>query len=106
MMRIKDLCNEAGCRVEFRMEEDDFVVAFYRNLREEWNNANDGAKEKDVRATIIECIKQDERITIAGIVTNTGVSRRTVDRVIKGLKEENILERVGSSRSGYWRLRL
>ena len=99
------------------MEEDDFVVAFYRNLREEWNNANDGAKvgvngvndgakEKDVRATSIECIKQDERITIAGIVTKTGVSRRTVDRIIKGLKEENILERVGSSRSGYWRLRL
>ncbi len=102
MKRIKDLCDEAGCRVEFRMEEDDFVVAFYRNLREEWNNANDGTKvgvngvndgtkEKDVRAAIVECIKQDERITIAEIVTKTDVSRRTVDRIIKGLKEENIL---------------
>lgn len=37
-MAIKDLCDEAGCKVEFRTEKDDFVVAFYRNLREEWNN--------------------------------------------------------------------
>ena len=37
LKRIKDLCNEAGCKVEFRMEVDDFVVIFYRNLREEWN---------------------------------------------------------------------
>ena len=37
--RIKDLCDEAGCKVEFRTEVDDFVVAFYRNLREEWNKA-------------------------------------------------------------------
>ena len=41
LKRIKDLCDEAGCRVEFRTEVDDFVVAFYRNLREEWNRSGD-----------------------------------------------------------------
>ena len=96
MKRIKDLCDEAGCRVEFCVEEDDFVVAFYRNLREEWNNANDGAKEKDVRVTIIECIKQDERITIAGIATNSrqnnqGIKRREYHRK-SGIKQIGILE--------------
>ena len=39
LKRIKDFCDEAGCKVEFRTEVDDFVVAFYRNLREEWNKA-------------------------------------------------------------------
>ena len=39
LKRIKDLCDEAGCKVEFRMEKDDFVVAFYRNLREKWNES-------------------------------------------------------------------
>ena len=39
LKRIKDLCDEAGCKVEFRMEVDDFVVAFYRNLRKEWNKS-------------------------------------------------------------------
>jgi len=37
LKRIKDLCDEAGCKIDFRTEKDDFVVVFYRNLREEWN---------------------------------------------------------------------
>ena len=37
LKRIKDLCDEAGCKLDFRTEKDDFVVVFYRNLREEWN---------------------------------------------------------------------
>lgn len=37
LKRIKDLCDEAGVRLEFRSEMDDFVVIFYRNLREQWN---------------------------------------------------------------------
>lgn len=36
-MSIKELCDAVGCRVEFRAEKDDFVVCFYRNLRETWN---------------------------------------------------------------------
>lgn len=46
LKRIKDLCDEAGCKVEFRAEKDDFVVAFYRNLREKWNK-KDSADEID-----------------------------------------------------------
>ena len=38
LKRIKDLCDEAGCKVEFRTEKDDFVVIFYRNLRETWKD--------------------------------------------------------------------
>ncbi len=45
LRRIKDLCDEAGCRVELRTEVDDFVVAFYQNLREEWNNVETSSVE-------------------------------------------------------------
>ena len=31
------------------------------------NGVNDGAKEKDVRAAIVDCIKQDERMAMIGI---------------------------------------
>ena len=46
LKRIKDLCDEAGCKVEFRTEKDDFVVVFYRNLREEWNRTGDEARRE------------------------------------------------------------
>ena len=40
------------------------------------------------------------------IVKGTGIPRRTVDRVISRLKEDRVLERVGSRRSGHWILHL
>lgn len=40
------------------------------------------------------------------IVKETGIPRRTVDRLISRLKEDRVLERVGSRRSGHWVLHL
>lgn len=51
LKRIKDLCDEAGCKVEFRTEKDDFVVAFYRNLREEWNNLGGNTTQTTTQTT-------------------------------------------------------
>ncbi len=33
-----------------------------------------------------------------------GISRRTIDRLIKQLNEEGVIDRIGYSRSGYWKL--
>ena len=51
LKRIKDLCDEAGCKVEFRTEKDDFVVVFYRNLREEWNNLGGSTTQTTTQTT-------------------------------------------------------
>ena len=40
LKHIKDMCDAAGCKVDFKMEKDDFIVIFYRNLRENWNSSN------------------------------------------------------------------
>ena len=119
LKRIMDLCDETGCKVEFRTEKDDFVVVFYRNLRESWNKdetsgTKDGVKSGvngvnngvDGNDAIIECIKEDAYITIGQMVAVTGIPRRTIDRILKQMKENGILEREGSSRSGYWILHL
>ena len=128
LKRIKDLCDEAGCEVEFKTEKEDFVVIFYRNLRNVWNQdekngVNDvngvkvgvkngvngvkvgvknGVNEDDSRNAIIMCLKENEHISIAQLAKEIGISRRTIDRIIKQLKEEKIIEREGSSRSGRW----
>ena len=41
-------------------------------------------------------------ISIAQISDNTGIARRTVERVIRKLKDDGIIQREGSSRSGHW----
>ena len=67
------------------------------------NGVNNGVDGNDA---IIECIKEDAYITIGQMVAVTGIPRRTIDRILKQMKENGILEREGSSRSGYWILHL
>lgn len=62
LKRIKDLCDEAGCKVEFRMEQDDFAVVFYRNLREEWNQAK-SAESSSLDSTTKRLPRQAQRLS-------------------------------------------
>ena len=58
-------------------------------------------KEMDV----IRLITTDPKISIASITTKTGLSRRTVDRIIATLKEKNLLTRQGSKNNATWVIR-
>lgn len=124
LKRIKDLCDEAGCKVEFRTEKDDFVVAFYRNLRESWNkNETSGTKDgvnlssttkklprnyQETTKTTAEVIKdimiESPTVSAAQIASKIGISINGVQYHIKKLKAKGEIERVGSDRGGYWKV--
>ena len=36
------------------------------------------------------------------MIRQTGLSSRTIDRIIKSLKEKELLKRIGSNKNGYW----
>ena len=55
-------------------------------------------KEMDV----IRLITTDPKISIASITTKTGLSRRTVDRIIISLKEKSKLIREGAKNNATW----
>lgn len=42
--------------------------------------------------------------TIADMATRFGVTTRTVERQLQTLQKQGRLERIGSTKSGYWRL--
>lgn len=121
--RIKDLCDEAGCKVEFRMEKDDFVVAFYRNLREKWNreekddvrnndNKMDLKQDDDNETSLKQVLKQTDyeelvpiidfldhnsKITIQEAMEITGKSRTTAWRYLQLLAKDGVVKPVGST---------
>ena len=115
LKRIKDLCNEAGCKVDFRAEKDDFVVVFYRNLRETWNigakddanldanGANFEVKETEnvLSSKIIELIKKKPKITQIELAAELNVSRRTIQRLMAELAQNGKIQRIGGTR-GEW----
>ena len=65
---------------------------------------NDTLKLSPKEITVLEIIKSDLTVTTAQIVEQTGFSRPTVMRAIKNLKENKILERVDSKKTGSWKV--
>lgn len=65
---------------------------------------NDTLKLSPKEITVLEIIKSNLTVTTAQIVEQTGFSRPTVMRAIKNLKENKILERVDSKKTGSWKV--
>ena len=125
LKRIKDLCDEAGCQVEFRVESDDFVVVFYRNLRQTWNDyakndaneSNSEANEANLEANqenrgfddaalsdkVIGKLKSDPKISQRKSADELHVSRSTIQRVMAEMIRKGQIERIGGTR-GEWKV--
>lgn len=54
---------------------------------------------------VIRLVSADSKISIGSITSQTGLSRRTVDRIIAALKEKGILLREGSKNNTNWVIR-
>lgn len=57
----------------------------------------------EVNQRILQILKANPRCTIPALATSCGVSRATIDRAIKILKDANLLRRIGSTR-GHWQV--
>ena len=56
-----------------------------------------------VNDTVFLLIKENNNITATEISERLKLSLSTVKRKIKNLKEQGIIERVGSDKTGYWK---
>jgi Fic family protein len=61
---------------------------------------NDPVNSSDV----LELIKINPYITYDKLVEKTGRSRATIKRMIKRLKQEGFISRIGSDKTGYWKI--
>ena len=53
---------------------------------------------------ILKFLKNTPEITMPQLAENLGKSRKSIAKYIKGLKDKQIIERVGSDRKGYWKI--
>lgn len=73
-------------------------------------NAREAALQQDVSLTlndekVLSMIDIDGRLTALRIAKNLGISESTVRRSFRRLRDLNIIDRVGSDKSGFWRVR-
>ena len=65
---------------------------------------NGGVNISDKEKKIISYLKQNDSGSTAEISTNTGIPKRTVERTLKSLKDKGLIERIGSDKTGFWKV--
>ena len=99
---------------------DKYLIRFLLNLLYQENHllknremhvhyvppVNDTVKTQNgtVNDTVFYLIKQNNKITATEISERLNISLSTAKRKIKGLKEKGIVERIGSDKTGYWKI--
>lgn len=58
----------------------------------------------EIEQKVLMCINEDNSINASEIAEKVQKGKRTVERIIKLLKEYGILVRIGSDRFGYWKI--
>ena len=56
-----------------------------------------------VSEKILEVVRRNPEVTISELAKETGVTTRTVERHIKRMQGEGILERIGGRKEGHWK---
>ena len=105
---IKDIYKRLGKehKVKFYSDHDDFTVTFY-NLYyngEESGEQNGEESGEDKIDLILNEIRKNPTITLKELKENTNIASRTIDRIIKQLKETGKIKRRGTDRKGYWEI--
>lgn len=58
----------------------------------------------NISSTEQAVLKKNQKITKLELQKETSLGKSTIDRAIKALKEKYFIERVGSNKTGYWKI--
>ena len=112
----------ADSDIEFHNEEsgDQFRVVLWRKRRHEYEDRLEEPvfkyykssevypeiprTKKSTGQRILECLKADERLSIAALAARLGLSPSCIAKNLKILKEEGQLQRIGPDKGGHWKI--
>ena len=71
------------------------------------NRVNDRVTEKvtEKEKKVLELLFEDPGFTMPALAEKMNVSRKSIANYLKSLREKNIIERIGSDKKGYWKIK-
>ncbi len=87
---------------EFRNISDGFLVTVFTKPSKVTDKVT--GKVTDNQRKIIEIINRNNKITTNQLADHVGISQRKIKDNIKKLKNLGLLKRIGSTKSGYWKI--
>ena len=117
IMRVRKICKEYGVKEpDFNEIFNGFQVILYNeklvvtddteNVTDDAENVTDDVTDDvtDRAKEIVNLMIENNQITASEIAKYMKVTKRTILRDIEKLKKDNILERIGTDKSGYWKI--
>ena len=117
LKRIFEECRENGVKVEFRKLKTGFRVVFNRReefaksdssepVRNKFGISSDKVRNKfgESAGKVVEMIAENPSITSDLMALELEMTRRGIEKIIAKLKEEGIIKRSGSRKTGYWEI--
>ena len=103
--RIYELCTEQHVDVSYSNSDTDFTIEFSRIDR---NNMPPDDGKNDVLSTdeadVLAWLRENPQRTLKELTELSGKSQRSIDRIVASLRNKRLLERIGSKKTGYWKV--
>ncbi len=100
LKKIYRLCKEAKVSISYINNENDFTIEFSRIDRNKIGELNGELSKEEF--SVLTVFKTNKNTIKDDAIKQTGLSSRTIDKIIKSLKEKELLRRVDSNKNGYW----
>ena len=96
------ICEEKGMDIEYSKEQDGFWFIFKRKSNESLYNTETYEGEYSIDQFILDEMRLNPRVTIDELSRKINKGKRTIQRHINVLRDNNIIERMGGNKSGTW----
>lgn len=108
--KIYNLCENNGVSINYIYSDTDFALSFSRYNRnimpnDDTINGIINGTISDGEREILEFLRNNKNITVAELSEVSNKSVRTINRIMSLLKAKGLIERIGSSKNGYWKVK-
>lgn len=95
-----------GITPQFRWENGLWVEFYFNTDKSLPNGLGDKLGEKlgETQQNIIKLMQNNPKIAITALATELGISTTAIEKHIKTLKEQNIIQRIGGAKGGHWEI--
>ncbi len=105
--KIYDACREDGVpEPEYTVHPGDIMIKFTfpddRIICSKRNKVHN--RVTDIEMLILNLLSEDPAYSFSQLAEKTNISRKTVAGKMKSLKEKGLIERIGTSKKGYWKV--
>lgn len=103
--KIYSLCRNANVKLGYNKYDEFFNFIFYREDRNVVTNVVTNVVLNENEKQVLELLRSDNYLSASKISEMIGKSSRNIQRIMDSLKNKELIERIGSNKSGYWKVK-